>query len=130
MSRVFFEVNSREVRELLEKIKDIPGVLRPAVAKILARLKGRVQHYPPPPPNSTYVRTYKLQSSWHYRTVVRSNILGRVYSEGVDYVKWVQDGLTQAWMHQGRWDTAQDIAKQEEAQAAKELQAFMEGLLN
>jgi hypothetical protein len=40
------------------------GTLRGATGEALELLYKRATDYPPPPPNSTYIRTYTLQRSW------------------------------------------------------------------
>ena len=57
------------------------------------------QRYPPPIPDSTYVRTNKLFEGWHNKKL--SPLSLRIWNP-VDYGIYVQ-GREQAPVHQGRW---------------------------
>jgi len=58
-----------------------------------------VQRYPPPIPDSTYVRTNKLFEGWHNKKEGALKL--RIWNP-VDYGIYVQ-GREQAGIHQGRW---------------------------
>lgn len=62
-----FEKRARQILE--EEAKDITGgrikqMFIEFTRKLLEELLEYMQFYPPPPPNSTYVRTYLLHDRW------------------------------------------------------------------
>lgn len=82
-----------------------------------------LRRYPAPPPNSKYVRTYRLRNSWRIGLIPASNgftiefINDARDKRGVEYSKYVQGSLAQAraaaakaqaWMHKGHWPLAVD----------------------
>lgn len=79
--------------------------------------------YPSPPPNSKYVRTYRLYNSWRISIIPATGgftieILNDATDKrGKEYSKYVKGSLAkaravaakaQAWMHKGRWPLAAD----------------------
>ena len=62
--------------------------------------------YPPPPAGSTYVRTYTLPTGW-----VVEQQKSSIYhiKNTVEYAHWVVSKKYQAWMHRGRWWTAEEV---------------------
>jgi len=91
---------------------------------IIAALDGaadllleEIKPYPPKPPDSRYRRTMTLHDSWT-KKVGRSRLMAllggnlkAVVGSNVKYAPYVQDRDEQAWMHKGRWKTAQDVAE-------------------
>lgn len=76
-----------------------------------------LRDYPPPPPNSTYVRTYTLRNGWHASITRESGGFAVVFENDTSYAKYVVGSLAQAravaakaqaWMHKGRWPLAAD----------------------
>lgn len=63
--------------------------------------------YPPPPPASTYQRTYRLRRGWHlYRAQLYGDYLEGGVTNSVDYGPRVfgnNTGIGQARIHQNRW---------------------------
>lgn len=61
--------------------------------------------------------------------------LGKVYSHGATspyghrYEHYVQDSTMQAAIHQGRWQTAQSVADEEQGTAVSQLEQAVEALL-
>lgn len=115
-----------KVEELGKTLKD--GGFSERMGRVI--LEQGIRPYPPPPPNSTYIRTYKLFNSWQLEvpSIGGSGDLFRVESGGVEYNHLVQQRATQAWMHRGRWQTVEDVAEEREAFVATEAAAFVEGL--
>ena len=76
-------------------------------------LRADMRRYPPPPPNSTYRRTGTLGKSWTKTTMRGGKGGGWVAQIGtrLKYAPFVQDATRQAAVHQGRWQTVQDVAK-------------------
>ena len=73
------------------------------MARVLAKTP-----YPPPPAGSTYTRTYTLPTGWATERV-RDSVYAVINT--VDYSHWVVSQKLQAWMHKGRWWTAEEILK-------------------
>lgn len=91
-------------RRMLEEIDD-------ATDTIAGRELRDLATYPAPPSASTYVRTLNLARGWaapQERVSFGGGGFSKSFSNTVDYAHWVQ-GEDQAWMHQERWDTAEDI---------------------
>ena len=91
-----------------------------------------VRTYPPPPSGSGYVRTGSLYRSFRYSTTFsRDSIKLRIFSQSFtnpvtkssDYDKWVKVREHQARIHQGRWPTDRDDAKNIENIAVDLVQA-------
>lgn len=101
----------REIDRLKDDLHDILGA---ATDDALALLLGRMQTYPAP--RGSYQRTGNLRNSWRKEAVGSGDVLGFVVSDpGIaPYNRYVQSRASQAWMHRGRWQTAEDVAEQEE----------------
>ena len=67
-----------------------------------------VEPYPPERPMQTYVRTYKLPTGWIMEKIKDMSYAIR---NVVIYSHWVVAEKYQAWMHKGRWWTAEDKMK-------------------
>lgn len=74
--------------------------------------------YPPPPAGSTYVRTYTLPTGWR---VEKQKDSSYTIKNRVEYAHWVVSKKFQAWMHRGRWWTAEDIMKQNRGDLKKSI---------
>lgn len=111
-----FKVTARHAGDVAEKFGKFRG------AKIMAdefkthedRVQKRLAKYPPERPRQRYRRTGRLGNAWTVTTRLTGNGATLTASNDTPYVKWVQDKPSQAWMHQGRWDTAQDVMASEE----------------
>lgn len=76
----------------------------------LPRLRGKA--YPPERPGQRYRRTYRLRDSWQAQptpggATITNNRPGAVFVIG----DWQGGG--QAWMHVGRWWTAESVLRKE-----------------
>lgn len=120
---------SVELRRKLEQLEQAFEQMADPTSDALELLSKRMQFYPPPPPNSTYDRTGALRNSWQETVVMSSTVLGIVYSN-LDYVGYVQDAEMQAGIHQGRWDTAQSVAEEEEDNIVALFERHLEELIN
>lgn len=74
-------------------------------------LKTNTPPYPPPPPGSTYVRTYKLRDSIHYSVQPLGSTVVMTMSVGVEYGPYVVGEKTQARIHKGRWWTVEKVVR-------------------
>jgi len=70
------------------------------------RMVGELARYPSPPSGSTYRRTGTLGREWATTNTFLRHIIGN----NVRYATYVQ-GPEQAWMHRGRWRTADEVAQ-------------------
>lgn len=114
--RVTVKANKGQTQLILNKLSRIQRFqvwMKRPTHKALKIIKERLQQYPPPPAGSTYQRTGDLRSSWHFRTVLSGDQLGRVFSTGVPYAPFVQGYQSQATVHKGRWETEKDVAEAE-----------------
>lgn len=71
---------------------------------------AEIRTYPPPPSNSTYVRTFKLYNSWRIDgpRFTSSGLTTRIVND-TSYAKFVQ-GNEQTWFHeQTGWKRIQDF---------------------
>lgn len=90
----------------------------------------------PPPTGGGYVRTYKLKRGWT-ATDRKFQVSGKIVSvkavNPVGYGHWVQ-GERQAKVHQGRWQTVQQVSDTNKDKAisvvVKRLQEIVDGLAN
>ena len=81
-------------------------------------IRAEIKVYPPKPEGSEYVRTNALHDSWAKK--IDRGGLKAVIGTNVAYAPYVQDADRQAWMHRGRWKTAQSVAR-DKAQDVKRL---------
>lgn len=70
-----------------------------------ATLQEELATYPPPPANSSYVRTGTLGRRWASDTAVKPFRAVAIVSNITSYAPFVQGDGTQARIHQGRWRT-------------------------
>ena len=84
---------------------------RKALSIAAGKVQRMIRKYPPPPPNSTYIRTNRLHDGWKTET---KKDHARVFN-GVSYAPFVQGEAMQAQIHQGRWVTDGGFASENEA---------------
>ena len=114
-----------DVSEVVKKLdpKDVERHLANALDGAADLVRADIKRYPAPPPASTYIRTGTLGGSWAKR--VNRAALQAVIGSNVAYAPYVQDADRQAWMHKGRWQTAQDVVRQR----ATDIKHFIENAL-
>ena len=105
-------IKTRGIEGLKQKISELPhgtrGLATMEASKYLVGNERRgLQHYPPPPPQSSYVRTYKLRFGWRVQPFEANT--KTVIVNDVEYAPYVQGDNTQAWMHVGRWRTVAEV---------------------
>ena len=100
-----------DVSEAVAKLdpKYLERALKQGIEESAGVLLEDMKVYPPPPPNSTYVRTGKLGRGWGKK--FEGNRRAEVRNVGVSYAKYVQDYDMQAAIHRGRWQTTEMIAR-------------------
>lgn len=86
-----------------------PGAMSPAMERIGARLRTELAKYPPPPPNSTYRRTGTLGRSWTHTVQTSLIAATAIIGNNIPYAPDVQGEGMQAEIHQGRWQTEQEV---------------------
>ena len=99
--------------DLMQKISDAPRNARGPmtqeaawflVGETVTNYRG-LKHYPPPPPQSKYKRTYILREGWGF---AKYGAAIKVVNP-VAYAPYVQGDKEQAWMHKGRWRTVSKV---------------------
>lgn len=98
-------------RAISEMPRNLRGIATEAAANYLFTTRFGVKYYPPKPPKSKYIRTYKLRDGWK----LDKNGAGIRIINSVLYAPYVQGDDMQAWMHIGRWFTVSATAGRNEA---------------
>lgn len=118
MPNITLSVNDSNVQALLSRAPGRVSVaMRGAMEDSTTYVLAKIKRYPPQRPGSSYIRTHILEKSWSRRVEGSgSTIRGIVGSNSAmaPYNRIVQDRDRQATIHQGRWNTAQDIVEQSE----------------
>jgi hypothetical protein len=121
-------VNSKAVLQALERVENLISQLAEPTEEVLEYLRQKMATYPPPPAGSTYVRTMTLQGGWQ-SLVLAGNRLG-VLSNPVSYGPYVQGAEDQAAVHQGRWQTDEQVAEDETAVVLRIYDQYCQELLD
>lgn len=113
-----YTITIRGDEEALRKLVAIEPerVAAEPLRKAAMALVGALARYPSPPSGSTYVRTGTLGRAW----VSIGASLHYVVGNNVRYATYVQ-GPEQAWMHRGRWRTADEVAQGSVEQIARDI---------
>lgn len=90
---------------------ELKAVLKDKTPLARRRLVERLTDYPPERSGQRYQRTYRLRRGWERSTPV-VGAFGLQLVNATEYAQFVQ-GAQQARMHQGRWLTVDEIARQE-----------------
>lgn len=120
-----------EIAEDLSRLPEVlGGEVEQAIDRLLMLAQGMLATYPAPPAGSRYRRTGLLGGNWagathRVRRVIRPAGLyveGQIQNArpGVEYVQNADD---QAWMHVGRWKTAQQVLSELQSEADRLLGA-------
>lgn len=130
MNQIAIQVIDDDPGKTLDAVKIALEVLwREPTEEALEHLREKLRIYPPPPPASTYQRTMRLKNSWRSVVVMVGGVLGRVTSQGVPYNIYVQDRRSQATIHQGRWQTVQDVEESEAGEVAEIFDRWIERVI-
>jgi len=124
---------------------NIGNIISIEATQSIENMRIELMKYPPPPPNSTYNRTFRLQQGWQTAvvsfnadmtfagdsmTTVANPISPTSLGNNVAYTKWVQRRDVQLPIHRGRWNTIDDLAEQEVPELADRLQSFFDDVMN
>lgn len=129
MSGATIEIRGLDViQAALGRIDNLLADMAEPTREVLELLKRRMQECPPA--GSRYVRTYRLRNSWQENIILSGSVLGRLESFGVHYAPYVQDDAQQASVHRGRWQTRQQVAREEEDRAVAVYEAYLQEKIN
>ena len=98
-----------EVEQVLKALSNPRLYLQNALKLAGERMKAEAKDYPPPLPNQVYVRTNTLMRNWTYRVMPSLYTVSLQVGNITPYAPKVMDAAEQAWIHQGRWRTIQEI---------------------
>lgn len=142
--------------ELVAAIGRIAAIeaMRPAMGDSLDKVWGDLARYPEPPTPGTFAGfKSEKQRRWFFAALReglievpyrRTGMLGRSWTMRIDstvdgiegrvgtnivYAPWVQDKDRQAAIHQGRWQTAQDVLERERDWIVRRFQREIDRLL-
>lgn len=117
--QIQIKTNVDEVIRALQQYRvSLREVVQPALDRGAMSVIEGMKPYPPPPPESRYVRgapphSEKLGSRWTSRRIRGEGYIGRAIGNNASYAPWVQSSELQARVHQGRWQTDQAIMERE-----------------
>ena len=119
MAEFSASANVDEVIARLQRYQaDLLAIVRPPLELGGLRVEAGLKPYPPPPPNSHYVRgapphSEKLGSRWTSRSISGSGFVGREVGNTASYAPLVQSAERQALIHRGRWQTDEQVITRE-----------------
>lgn len=114
--------------ELRRRISDTEvAITRGPAPKVWKQLADELRKYPPPPPNSKYKRTYKLQRGWQVGFGQANDVGGMFHAtNNVSYAPYVQGTpAEQAAIHRGRWTPAIQILEKFRDRIVREWEALI-----
>ena len=119
MAEFSASTNADEVIAKLQRFRaDLLAIVRPPLERGGLRVEAGMKPYPPPPPNSRYVRgapphSEKLGSRWTSRSISGAGFVGREVGNTASYAPFVQSAERQATIHRGRWQTDEQVIERE-----------------
>lgn len=118
--RLTFSIKNAEiVRKGLEDLEsEIPKISRRRIFDAMNRITREMESYPPERPKQKYKRTGRFGFSWYVDKTDIGYVIRNTAKDkrGVAYGKYVVGdayGLSQAWMHKGRWPLFRDVVDAE-----------------
>lgn len=117
MVKVEVRGNNRVANSLRSAATEYPKRVDGIVYQYAQKWRGDLKATPYPPMRSgqAYVRTGRLANSWG---VTKSGEAKYSINNSAPYAKYVIDDIDQAWMHAGRWWTAQEILAEKDRRQA------------
>lgn len=105
-------------RAIEQAVEELPQTVGQKIEQALLLLQGQAAIYPAEPPNSTYIRTGTLGRRWttaqrYYSTGEGGFLVGTV-GNNTWYGPLVMSEEDQAPVHQGRWKTIEQIAREQQ----------------
>jgi hypothetical protein len=122
------QIDDSDLIETLDRLS-ANNWLRPPMVRGLARLQAGMAVYPPTRPGQRYIRgrgptnaqgrviaqtSQNLGKRWTNEINERGDGLEGRIGNNTSYGPFVQSAEDQAWVHQGRWQTDEEVANQNE----------------
>ena len=110
-------VGMDKVLKQLDQLGKLEKTLGPVLKKNQKKIQKALKKYPPPPPNSSYTRTFKLKNSWDAPPprFTSRGAFAWVFADGSArttygrYDHYVMNAERQAAIHRGRWHTTKSV---------------------
>ena len=99
------------VEKFTSKIESVGPAISAAIKAVALEIKGVISKYPPAREDSSYTRTMGLFKSWSIRQPSPDSA---VIGNNRSYGPYVQARETQASIHQGIWQTVEDVGEEYE----------------
>jgi hypothetical protein len=120
MKLTFGIKNAEVVRKGLEDLEaEVPKISRRRIYDAMNRITRVMEAYPAERPGQKYKRTGRLGFSWKVKRIDTGYILSsdardpKTNRRYTTYVVGNAYGLSQAWMHRGRWPLFRDVVEAE-----------------
>lgn len=99
------------IDKLFSKLDRVQAIstLRPPMQRSVYRLQRDMAQYPPARPGSSYIRTGTLGRRWTTQVTETSDGLTGKTGNNTSYGPFVQSQMFQAAVHQGRWQTDEQV---------------------
>ncbi len=113
--RLTSEMDSKQARAALQALKEaVSDGWRVRLLQTVTLIVRRLQIYPPPPPRSRYVRTYRFKNAWRVAEQpdgysISNAVRGSRNRPYAAYVTGNAEGESQATIHAGRWPVFRDV---------------------
>ena len=109
------QIEIQGIDALFRKLGNVAAIstLRPPMQRSVYRLQAGMAKYPAARAGSSYRRTGTLGRRWTSVVTESANGLVGTVGNNTSYGPWVQSEMFQAAVHQGRWQTDQDVATKE-----------------
>ena len=109
------QIEIQGIDALFRKLGNVTAIstLRPPMQRAVFRIEAGMKKYPSPPSGSRYRRTRRLGNAWTIKIDQSANGLVGTVGNNTSYGPWVQSSMFQAAVHQGRWQTDQDVTTKE-----------------
>lgn len=117
-----------EAIELLG-IAETMTMFRQPMRRAVARMRDAMAIYPPQRSGSAYRRSGTLGRRWTTRVTERSDGLEGKVGNNTSYGPFVQSQMFQATVHQGRWQTDQQVADEQEAAIVADFERAIQAAL-
>lgn len=123
------EVEEEKARAVLKAFGS-GAFLKPAGQRIGLKLTTDLKRYPPEPSGSTYRRTGLLGRRWTFKVSAGLFGVSVIAGNNTIYGPWVQSEAQQAWMHEGRWQTDEEVLEANTDYIEKEVGEAVEDQIN